>query len=96
MTVEESYRRVASPVLPERLTLNPDASLQPAEGGVLAVTFSRYEPVLLSPDLHEVLKQFGPDETVAEVRARLLREHEVEIPEGMLLELHQLRVVIPA
>lgn len=94
--VEASYRRLTAPVLPERLVLNPDASLQPAEGGVLAVTFSRYEPVLLSADLHEVLKELRADETVEAFKARLLRDHAIEIPDAMLLGLHQLRVVISA
>jgi hypothetical protein len=94
--VEAAYRRLTAPVLPERLVLNPDASLQPAADGVLAVTFSRYEPVLLSPDLHEVLKELRPDEPVADFKARLLRDHAISIPDEMLLGLHQLRVVISA
>lgn len=94
--VESAYRRLTAPVLPERLVLNPDASLQPVPGGVLAVTFSRYEPVLLSPDLHEVLKELRPDETVAEFKARLVRDHALEVPDDLLLGLHQLRVVISA
>ncbi|MFO0755582.1 MAG: hypothetical protein U0359_03785 [Byssovorax sp.] len=94
--VEQKHRDLIAPRLPERLVLNPDASLTPAEGGVLCVTFSRYEPVLLSPDLHEVLKELRPDETVAGFRARLLREHELSVPESLLLDLHRLRVVISA
>jgi Fe-S-cluster containining protein len=94
--VVESHERLVAPVLPERLRMNPDASLTKATGGVLAVTFSRYEPVLLSDDLHEVLKELREEETVADFRARLLCEHGVDVPEAMLLGLHQLRVIISA
>ncbi|MEO7330034.1 MAG: hypothetical protein ABI193_15775 [Minicystis sp.] len=94
--VEGAYRRLTAPVLPERLVLNPDASLTPVPDGMLAVTFSRYEPVLLSPDLHEVLKELRADETVVDFQARLLRDHAIAIPDAMLLGLHQLRVVISA
>jgi Fe-S-cluster containining protein len=90
----ETYRRMNAPVLPERLVLGPDVVAERVEGGVLVSTYSRYEPLLLSPDLYEVLKEFGAGETVAEVKERLLREAGVEVPDAMLIALHQMRVIV--
>ena len=42
------------------------------------------------------LEELRADETVAAFQARLLRDHGVEVPDSMLLSLHQLRVVISA
>ncbi len=94
-TMIASHRQATAPQLPERLMLAPDASLQPGPDGVLCTTYSKYEPVLLTHDLHEVLGELGPNETVAEVRARLLRDAGIDVPEAMLLALHQLRVLVP-
>lgn len=94
--LEKSYRRITAPELPERLVLNPTMSLQPAQDGVLATTYSRYEPVMLTTTLHEVLGEFSSRETVAEVKERVAREHDITIPDAMLLELYQLRVVVSA
>lgn len=89
------YDSLRFPVLAERLMLNPDRSETPTEGGVLMTTYSRYETVLVNEQLHEVLKELTGKETVAEVRARLARDYEVDLPESMLIALQQLRIVIP-
>lgn len=96
LALEESRQRLQVPTLPERVTLNPEGSPKPLSEGVLITTYSRYEPIQLTPALHEVLQEFGPGETVAEVRARLLRDQEIDIPESMLIELYQLRVIVAA
>jgi hypothetical protein len=92
--MEDAHRRVMSPALPERLMLSPEIAAQAVPGGVLVATYSRYEPLLLSADLYEALKEFRGDETVAQVYERLAREAGVSVPEAMLLALHQLRVVV--
>ena len=61
---------------------------------MLVSTYSKYEPIKLSPDLLEALRELGPGETVAEVRARLLRDHGADLPEEMLASLYQLRVLV--
>jgi pimeloyl-ACP methyl ester carboxylesterase len=92
--VEAALRRVREPVLPRRLAL--DLYQPPIEvpDGVIVSTYSKYEPIKLTPALFEVLRELRPDETVDAFRARLLRDHEVDVPEAMLLSLHQLRVLI--
>jgi Fe-S-cluster containining protein len=93
--VEARHVAATAPALAERLTLNPDLTLQPVEGGVVVSTYSRYEPMLLSDALYAVLQQFTEAERVTDVLHRLSRDHEVELPDGLLLSLQQMRVVVP-
>ena len=92
--VVAAHQALVAPTLPERLQPNPEMTLSPAEGGHLVTTYSRYEPMLLSEGLHEVVREFSAAETVAEVRARLRRESEVELPEELLLSLLRFRVLV--
>ena len=89
-----AHRKLVSLTLPERLLPSPDLAARPAEGGVLVATYSRYEPLLLTEALHEVVQAFGGGGTVAEVRARLLREAEIDVPEELLQSLYQYRVLV--
>ena len=89
-----AHTTLTSPALPERLTVRPDLVARPAEGGVLVTTYSRYEPLLLTEALHEVVQAFGGGGTVAEVRERLLREEGIDVPEELLQGLHQYRVLV--
>lgn len=66
----------------------------PVASGVIVSTYSKYEPIELTPALFDVLRELRADETVEAFRARLLRNHEVDVPEAMLLALHQLRVLV--
>jgi Fe-S-cluster containining protein len=91
--LEAAHRELASSALPERLRLNAPA--QVLADGVMVASYSRYEPIKLTEGLHEALGELGPDETVAEVRARLLRDHGVDLPEGMLFEFYRLGVLVP-
>jgi Fe-S-cluster containining protein len=93
--VEAKHAIVVAPRLAERLALNPELEVRTVEGGVIVVSYSRYEPMLLSDALHEVLRQFSARERVVDVLARLKREHDVELPEGLLLSLQQMRIVAP-
>jgi Fe-S-cluster containining protein len=92
--LEAAARRLASPPLPERLVLDLYRPPVPVAAGVVVGSYSKYEPIKLSHDLFEVLRRLRADETVAEFRARMLRDHEVDVPEGLLVELHRLRVLI--
>jgi hypothetical protein len=93
-TLEAALQRLRAPVLPERLKLDLYRPPVPVAGGVIVGTYSKYEPTLLNEALFEVLRELSPEETVADFRARLLRDHEVDVPEALLLELHRLRVLI--
>lgn len=89
-----AHRTITSPALPERLLPSPGLDARPSEGGVLVKTYSRYEPLLLTEALHEVVQAFGGGGTVAEVRERLRREAELDVPEELLQSLYQYRVLV--
>jgi hypothetical protein len=42
-----------------------------------------------------VVREFNPSETVVETRARLKREHDLEIPDDLLLSLEQHQILVP-
>lgn len=92
--LEAAHAAMRSPALPERLVLDRSRPPIPVEDGVIVGTYSRYEPIKLTPALHEVLGELRADESVADFRARLRRDHDVEVPEEMLLSLHRLRVLV--
>jgi hypothetical protein len=93
--LEDAHRVMTKPTLPERLVPNPAMAARPVDGGVLVKTYSRYEPLLLNEALYEVTQAFGSGETVSAIRERLSREAGVEIPDELLISLHQLRVLVP-
>jgi Fe-S-cluster containining protein len=93
--VEATHAAATAPRLAERLVLNPELVMQPVDGGVIVTTYSRYESMMLSDALHEVLREFTVQEPVSDVLARLHREHEIELPDGLLVSLQQMRVVVP-
>jgi len=92
--LEAAHQRLLSPPLPERLVLDLYRPPIPVEDGVVVGSYSKYEPIKLTPALFEVLRELRADEPVADFRARLLREHEVDVPESILVELHRLRVLV--
>jgi Fe-S-cluster containining protein len=94
--LEAAYERLRAPVLPDKLRLDLYRAPLSTDDGVIVGSYSAYEPIKLTPALFEVLRELRTDETVAEYRARMLREHEVDVPEEMLLELHRLRVLVQA
>jgi Fe-S-cluster containining protein len=94
--VEAKHAAATAPQLAERMALNPELSVQPVDGGVLVSTYSRYEPMMLSDALYAVLKELTASEPVANVLDRLRRDHDVELPDGLLASLYQMRVVVPA
>ena len=89
-----AHRILESRALPPRLAPSPTLGARPIEGGVLVSTYSRYEPLLLTEALHEVVQAFSGGGTVAEVRERLLREQEIDVPEDLLQSLYQYRVLV--
>jgi Fe-S-cluster containining protein len=89
-----AHERLTSPALPARLVVRPDLVARPGEGGVLVTTYSRYEPLLLTEALYEVVQAFGGEGTVTEVRERLLRDEGLDVPEELLHGLHQYRVLV--
>jgi hypothetical protein len=95
--VTEHYQAVTEPHLAPRLQLNPDMPVNPAaaDGSVAVIPYSRYDPLVLTQDLYLVLQQFSGREDVSEVIARIFREHEVEVPEALVLSMQQFGVMVP-
>jgi hypothetical protein len=89
------YKDLTEPRLAPRLRLNPDMPVTPAEGGVAVIPYSRYDPLFLTEDLYLALQQFSPERDVATVLADLMREHDVELPEPLLLSMQQAGVMTP-
>ncbi|MBX3209274.1 MAG: hypothetical protein KF764_29850 [Labilithrix sp.] len=86
---------LASSAIAARLVPNPKMRTTTLPGGVGVTTYSLFDAMCLTPDLFEVVRQFRADETVAETRARLAREHDVEIPDALLLSLQQHEILVP-
>jgi Fe-S-cluster containining protein len=86
--------KMLHPVLPERLVPNPEMQSAETAEGVLVTSYGRYEPLMLTRDLFEVVKVFGQGGTVAEVRERLAREHGVDVPDDLLVGLYQFQVLV--
>jgi hypothetical protein len=94
---EQTYTTLTTPRLPERLVPNPQMRTTKAEAGVVVTTYSIFDSMQLTPDLFEVVHQFGPKETVAETRARLQKEYDVTIPDELLVALlnHEILIADP-
>lgn len=97
-SVAAKHDAITTPRLAERLVLNPELRATPiGDSGAMAVTtYSAYDPMMLIPELWAVLPEFKGDETVAEVKARLDEEKDVEIGDDLLLILQNHAILIPA
>jgi Fe-S-cluster containining protein len=91
--MKEAYQAVTRPRLADKLTLEPNMTVVATDGGVVATAYSRYDPLFLTEDLYLALQEFSANETVHEVLARLVREHEVELPESLLLSMQMVGVM---
>jgi hypothetical protein len=89
------YDALTTPKLAPRLVRNPVLRAVPAEGGAFVTTYSRYDPLFVTQDLFDALGEFSADETTAEVLERLRRDHDVELPESLLLEMQVHGVMTP-
>jgi hypothetical protein len=91
--LEQSWDRLQNPALPDRLVRHPRLSPQDTPDGILVRGYNA-EPLILTRDLFDVVNLFDGKETVAELRARLKKESELDLPEDMLLQLHRYRVLV--
>lgn len=90
-----AYEKVTKPRLLPLLVVNPELKKDVVEGGVAVASYSRYDVLRLSNDLMAVLGELRADEPVTEMIARMKRDHDVEIPPDMLLELQMHEVIVP-
>jgi Fe-S-cluster containining protein len=95
--LERRHDALSAPIA-ERLIPNPNMRVTkavPPQSGFIVTTYSSFDSQNLTPDLFDVVHQFNENETVAEVRARLQIEHDLEIPDELLLSLQQHAILIP-
>jgi Fe-S-cluster containining protein len=96
-SLSAKHDAITSPRLAERLVMNPELRATPiGDSGAMAVTtYSAYDPMMLIPELWAVLPEFNGEETVAEVKARLDKEKDVEIGDDLLLILQNHAILVP-
>ncbi len=61
----------------------------------MVTTYSIFDSQSLTPDLFDVVHQWGATESVEETRTRLRTEHDLEIPDALLLSLQQHEILVP-
>jgi Fe-S-cluster containining protein len=94
-TVTSSYETVTRPTLLPRLALNREMRVVQGADGVGVTTYSRYDSLFLSQALYDALRHFSGEDAIETVLERLRREHEVDLPESLLLELQLQGVMVP-
>jgi hypothetical protein len=93
--LETRWRTVTQPTLAKRLVLNKSVSVQTLDSGVAVSAYSPLDVQFFEEGLYEVVKEMRADETVDEFRARMMKEHEVEIAPELLLYLQLFEVLVP-
>jgi hypothetical protein len=93
--VEAAFAEVGVPApLPERVVLCLNGEPRPAGNVVYLETFNALDPIKLPAPLFEILSDLRSDETLADFRARILRDRNVELPLELLDELCRVRVLL--
>lgn len=94
-TLASTYEAVTKPKLLPLLVVNPELKKDRVEGGVAVASYSRYDVLRLSDDLMAVLGELEPDEPVDLMIGRMKRDHDVDVPPDLLLELQTHEVLVP-
>lgn len=89
------YDAVIEGKLAERLIPNPAMRTTKMPAGIAVTSYSLFDAQCLSEDLFAVVNEFKATETVIETRARLKREHDLDIPDDLLLSLQQHEILVP-
>jgi hypothetical protein len=89
------YEAATQPQLAPRLQLNPELRVTKTDTGVGVIGYSKYDPLVLTQDLYDALALFRADETTEDALLRLRRDHDLDLPESLLLEM-QLHEVMTA
>jgi hypothetical protein len=89
------YEALVFPTLATSLVLTRDLRCVRAPGGVRVTTYSTYDPLFLTQDLWDALSLFREGETVDDALARLSRDHDVQLPRELLLEMQLHGVMTP-
>lgn len=94
-----AYQRATRPVLAERLIpaddLRPAKVAGPNGDSFVVIPYSSYDAQQLSESLWLVVNQLRAEETVSDFVDRIRREHEVEVPKELLLQLQVMGIIVP-
>ena len=89
------YDTATQPTLAPKLVLNREMRVTPAPGGLGVTTYSVYDPLFLTQDLYDALALFQADESTQDALERLKRDHDLELPESLLLQMQMHGVMTP-
>src|SRR5205085_4170195 len=95
--LQEAVKRVReAPKIPERVALNKRLRVLPVQDGVvITMPYNNYDSIKIEPELHDVLKQFTHDETVAAGRAKLEKDQGIELEDALLSMLTMHDILVP-
>lgn len=93
----EAVKRVReAPVIPERVSLNKRLRVLPVQDGVvITMPYNNYDSIKIEPELHDVLKVFTHDATVAETRAKLEKEQGIELEDALISMFTMHDILVP-
>jgi Fe-S-cluster containining protein len=95
--LEKAWKAATAPQLPQRLKLNPSATVQWLPDGSIALgSYSENDAVALPGAAYELLVEFTGKEPVAAVRQRLREQKQADLGEDVLLELYRHRILTEA
>jgi hypothetical protein len=93
-TLGQHYGNLLKPRRALKLMLNPQIESVAARDGVMVTAYHRYDPLFLNQALRDALDLLRPGETVETMKARLLREHELEFTDDLIGLLEDYRVLV--
>jgi hypothetical protein len=95
--VSDCHREVNAPTLPERLARNPELDVyEGADGARVVNSYWIWEPTVVPAVLYDLVGEFSARETVSEVKRRIHGERGIELPDELVLQLYQLRILVAA
>jgi hypothetical protein len=93
--VEDRYRRMTDPELPDRLRRNPELEVHQDGNGLLLLTaYSSLDPVRVRREIYASLEAFDGRRRWQEVVTSISREHGVTVGHALLAALYQQRILI--
>jgi len=95
--LRDAVKRVReAPQIPDRVALNKRLRVLPVQDGVvMTMPYNTYDSIKIEPELHDVLKNFNHDETVAETRAKLEKEQGIELEDALISMFTMHDILVP-
>jgi hypothetical protein len=94
--VEAVQRVREAPAIPERVSLNKRLRVLPVQDGVvITMPYNNYDSIKIEPELHDVLKVFTHEATVAETREKLEKEQGIELEDALISMFAMHDILVP-